>query len=91
MREGLNRPRNRPAGCFSHQYCSEGVGGLRGMGTFAGNSSVDAQALAVRMHSPTFWLDSRENHAVERHAFDFAPFGRSHISIDPTSVAPTAV
>ena len=36
------------------------------------------------------WLESREGLPAERHSFDTAPFGRSHISIDPTSTAPAA-
>jgi ribosomal protein S18 acetylase RimI-like enzyme len=63
---------------------------MRGMGSFAGNSNVDPQALARRMHELTFWLESQEDLVPERLAFDRAPFGRSQISIDPTSVAPAA-
>ena len=63
---------------------------MRGMGTFAGITSVDSQALPLRVHELTFWLESREDLAVERHAFEGAPFGRNYVSIDPTSVAPAA-
>ena len=63
---------------------------MRGMGSFAGNTGVDAQALALRMHELTFWLESQEDLVPERHSFDSAPFGRSRVCIDPASVAPAA-
>lgn len=51
---------------------------------------MNVHALARRMIELNTWLESLEAPDIERHEFDRAPFGRAHLTLDPSSTARAA-
>src|SRR6476659_3986943 len=53
-------------------------------------SLMNTHALARRMLDLNAWLESLEEGDLERHSFERAPFGRTRVSLDPSSTARAA-
>jgi len=51
---------------------------------------MNTHALARRLLDLNTWLEGLEGRDLEHQAFERAPFGRAHVSIDPSSTAPAA-